>query len=439
MAPRTRGRDWNGTMNRVDDRWFLPLEGLMSGVLTCLTLALPFGLGRAVFLFVGFVFGAVVSAHFWLFRGVRSAFGVIGFIATCTVAYTVSVFATMWTPFRLQILNFSGSGSGAVDSSPFLIGGFLGAAILCAGMHFFLAPSKNWPKFLLKAVCISVACGFLGVLGWAAGEQLSNARWLPTDQEAYALYIIWQTGAAALLGLLLSPQETLAVAPVGVRPASVPLQTKTGRTMPSVAAIIFLVLVVATLAWFITQQVYRERVGRRWAAAQRAAQQAAQQRLAAARPSSQDLPAIVELPIEQVLILKPIAGHPCSSHFQWKLPGNSDFVPYTAQYKRSETAGDAEVSFASVDVRLYPNSDWAVYATKKGIMWNLEAQNPSAVTTVTKFGYKVIMNTLWRFPNGDGDLYFYWASGNKFLQVTFHGPEEDEFLNEYLALYPSSL
>jgi hypothetical protein len=168
-----------------------------------------------------------------------------------------------------------------------------------------------------------------------------------------------------------------------------------------------------------------------------AAQQAAQQRLAAARPSSQNLPPIVKLPVERVLVAGPIAGHPCGRHFQWEVPG-IEFVPYTAEYKRSETAGDGEVSFADVTVRLYPNSDWAVYATKEGIS-NLEALNSKTVTTVTKFGNKVIMNTLIGYPNGDGDLYFYWASGSRFVQVTFHATEEDEFLKEYLILYPSTL
>jgi hypothetical protein len=168
-----------------------------------------------------------------------------------------------------------------------------------------------------------------------------------------------------------------------------------------------------------------------------AAQQAAQQRLAAARPSSQNLPPIVKLPVERVLVAEPIAGHPCGRHFQWEVPG-IEFVPYTAEYKRSETAGDGEVSFADVTVRLYPNSDWAVYATKEGIS-NLEALNSKTVTTVTKFGNKVIMNTLIGYPNGDGDLYFYWASGSRFVQVTFHATEEDEFLKEYLILYPSTL
>lgn len=49
------------------------------------------------------------------------------------------------------------------------------------------------------------------------------------------------------------------------------------------------------------------------------------------------------------------------------------------------------------------------------------------------------MNTTMRYPNGLGDLYFYWASGSRFVQVKFHADEEDAFFKEYLALYPSTL
>lgn len=421
---------------RVDDRWFLPIEGLVSGVLACLIQTLPFG----VIFLVGLAFGVVISAHVRLFRGMRSTFHLIGFTATCTIAYTIAVFATARSPFRPQFLNFSGTGSWAIDSSSFFTGGFLGAAIVCTGIFFFLAPlapPRNLTKFLLKALGISVACGFLGVLGWSVGEHLRNAQWLAgfgAHLDYHALYIIWQTGAAPLFGLLLSPQQTLVEAPAAARPVYVPLQMKRERALPPVAASIFLVLVFATLGWFIARQVRGERSERRMLAAQ----QAVQQRLAAERPSSRNLPAIVELPVEQVLVLKPIAGHPCGRGFKWGVPGRSDFVPYTAEYKRSETAGDGEVPFAVVSVDLYPNSDWAIYATREDI-WNSEAEDPRGVTIVTKFGNKVIMNTLTRHSSGGGDLCFYWASGNRFVQVTFHASEQDEFLKEYLARYPSTL
>jgi hypothetical protein len=425
------------SMNRVDDRWLLPVEGLVSGILTCLISVLPFSIGNALFLFVGLVFGVVISVHFWFFRGVRSAFRLLTFTATCTVAYIVSFFATAWSPFHPQFLNFSGIDSRAIDSSPFLTGGFLGAAIVCAGIYFFLAPSKNWQVFLLKAAFISVACGLLGVLGWAVGNQLLIGGWLSglgSSLQYYALYVIWQTGAALLLGVLLPPLEAPVAAPDRVQPKIATLQTETRRTPLSETATIFLVLVVSTLAWFIVRQVQGERFGRRI----RGAQQAAEQRLAAERPSPQYLPPIEDLAAERVLVLKPIAGHPCGRNYKSQVP-SFNFIGYTAQYKRSETAGDGETTFADVDVRLYPNSDWAVYATKQGYNPSAEAYDPNTVKTVTKFGNKVIMNTVMRYPNGGGDLFFYWASGNRFVWVTFHFLEQDEFLEDYLALYPSSL
>lgn len=426
-------------MTRVDDRWYLPIEGLASGFLTCLFPALLFGLADALSLFVGVVFGAVIAAHVLLFRGVHSAFRLTGFIATCVVAYVVSVFATMWSPFRPALLNFSGTGLGAIDSSQFFTGGFVGAAIICAGIYFFLAPSTNWPKFLLKAVCISAACGFLGVLGWSVSEQLDNARWLHgfgANLSFYALYIIWQTGAAILFGLLLPPRETPVATVVGVSPADVPTQKRRERDTPSLAAITFLILVFATLAMFVMREV----LGYRMAHRMLAERQAAQRRFVAARPSGENLPAIVKLPVEQVLVLKPILGHPCGN-----ILGAGDespslhLVSYGINYKRSEYASDVEAPFATATVRLYPNSDWAIYATKEGITSGVEAPIPQVVTTVIKFGSKVIMNTTMRYPNGVGDLYFYWASGSRFVLLRFHADQEDEFLKEYLARYPSTL
>lgn len=198
-----------GLGRAIDDRWLLPIEGLVSGVLTYfVTMLLPAGLGRSAFLVVGLVFGAVIAVHARLFRRARSIFRLFGFVATCAVAYTASVFATIWSPLRPRFLNFSGTGSGAIDSSPFFVGGVLGAAIVCAGIFVFLAPWKHAKNFLLKASCISLTCGLLGVLGWSLGERLSHVPWLAGwgDNPAFlALCIIWQTGAITLFGFLLLP------------------------------------------------------------------------------------------------------------------------------------------------------------------------------------------------------------------------------------------
>lgn len=417
---------------RIDDRWLLPIEGAVSGSLTCLApLLLPSGLGRSTFLVVGLAFGAVIAAHVRVFRGVRSAFRLIGFVATCAVAYTVSVLATVWSPFHPQLLNFSGTRSGAVDSSPFLVGGFLGAAIVCAGIFFFLAPPKTPTRFLVKAFCISLACGFLGVLGWSVGEQLGDVRWLPGlggNRAFYSLYIIWQTGAAALFGLLLLPRQILAELPASAQTGGGPLQTKRRRTPRSVAATGFFVAVFAPVTWFIARDIQADRTVHRM----RAARQTAERLLAAERPSMQDLPAVVPLPVGQVLVLRSVAGRPCGGHTLAPRPtGSPESVVYLAEYKLSETAAPDELFFADVAVFQYPNAAWAAYQTKE-FMWDSVVENPKAVTTVTKFGNKVIMNTLEGSPSGGGNLYFYWASGNWFVKVTFHVSEEDEFLREYL-------
>ena len=174
---------------------------------------------------MGLVFGGVIAGHFRVFRGVRSAFRLIGFVVACAIAHLASVFATFWSPFRPQFLNFSGTRSGAVDSSPFFTGGFLGAAIVCAAIFLFIAPSKNLAGFLLRTFCMSLACGLLGVFAWSVGEQLGGVPWLPRSGDNMAfllLYVIWQSGAAALLGLLLLPRQIPSELPATVEPEQGP-------------------------------------------------------------------------------------------------------------------------------------------------------------------------------------------------------------------------
>lgn len=413
---------------RVDDRWFLPVEGLVSGLVTCLLLHLSYA-----FEILGLAFGAALAAHVWIFRGIRSPFRLIGFIATCGVAYLLSV--------SVPGMFLGMSPSGTFESRVIFPAGVLGAAIVCAGVFFFLQPPKKIAKLLLLAPCISAACGLLGVIGWSVGERLqgmpSQPSYMPSQPPNNltfcSLFIIWQTGAASLLGLLLSKEQAPVASPIAARPQPVATRTIVERTMRSIPAIAFFSLIVVTGTWLIAPEVRRDVVARRM----RVANEAAQRRLAAERPSSVSLPSIVPLPVERVLLLQPIDGHPCIRCFE--APPRPHHLAYLAGYAQSATSPAGAPTFVGVEVRLYPNSAWAVYATKE-FMWDWVAQNPKTVTTtVGKFGYKVIMNTLMRSPNGNGQLYFYWVSGSRFVCVTFQRSEDDEFLKEYLAGYPSTL
>lgn len=423
------------------DRAVLPLEGLFSGLLTCVLPGVLDVLGLNPDAFIGAIFGAVISAHFWRFRNVRSGWRVLGFVAISAAAYPIAVNATINTPVHLASLNFSGNGPGDIDSSQFLTGGILGAAILFVGFFFFLAPVTHWPRFLAKAFCFTVIGGFLGVFGWALGGFLSQNHGY--NWNFVSLYLVWQTGIALLLGLLLPAQEVS-----DARPAADLVRSRRSERASlnlSPTAKVLLALVVIGLGLFMTRTLIVQRSARRSLARERAAQAQA----LAERPSLENLPAIETLPAEEVLVLKAIGAHPCGGVINRgttmkgvMVEGGGGIYPYifySVSYKRSEYAQDFEAPFASVSVTLYPNSDWAQYEMKQIPTRNLTAMSSQAITTVTKYGNKILINTSMRDPDGGGNLYFSWASGNRLVLVTFSDSEDDEFLKEYLHLNPSSL
>jgi hypothetical protein len=429
------------------DRAVLPLEGLFSGLLTCVLPVVLNVLGINPIPFTGAIFGAVISAHFWRFRGMRSGWRVLGFVAISAAAYPIAVNATISTPAHLASLNFSGNGAGDIDSSQFLTGGILGAAILFTGFFFFLAPATHWPRFLAKAFCFTVFGGFLGVFGWALGGFLSiswrGVQNQGKDWNFYSLYLVWQSGIALLLGLLLPAQEVPDARSVAELVRSRQSDRASLKLSPTAKAL--LILVVVGLSLFITRMVIVERGARRSLARERAAQA----QVLAERPSLKNLPAIETLPVEEVLVLKAIGAHPCGGVINRGTPMNGvmveggggiyPYIFYSVNYKRSEYAQDFEAPFASVTVTLYPNSDWARYDMKQMRTRNFRASNSQASTTVTKYGDKILMNTSMRNPDGGGDLYFSWVSGNRLVVVTFSDSEDDEFLKEYLHINPSSL
>jgi hypothetical protein len=265
----------------LDDRWLLPIEGLVSGALTSVApgLASPFRPALlVVFAGSGAIFGGIIACHFRLFRGVRSANTLAGFAGICAAAYVVSVIATLEIPFHPAALNsFVGlgavcggiigcyfwlfrsprsadglaglagacaltlvvcvfatikthfaseaGGGGILDpaKSAFFSGGMVGAAIVCGGVFFLFAPATtNVGMFFAKALVISVAGGYLGILGWGLGD-----RW-PANYSVYTLYIVWQAGTAGLVAFLL-PRETTSLPVIARTRPPVPARMNSAR------------------------------------------------------------------------------------------------------------------------------------------------------------------------------------------------------------------
>lgn len=444
-------------MPRRIERWLLAIEGLASGVLTWwvsihLANQLPNSLAAVLFGLVilwclGLIFGVVIAAHVHLFRGVDSLSRLVGFVATCVVAYPAAFYSQRLTPFSPEFLNLSGTGPGVSDSSALLFPGFVGSAIVCAGVLLFLVSPgsltlRQLATFLLKALGGSVVCGVLAVFAWAFGERVAIPAWaynanLASDSLAYfALSAMVQMGAASLVGFLM-PQEAMPVAP---QPAARlgRLEPKAGWATQFAAAAALLILTYGTLTQF--ESIYVNTSERHDLAAQRrlAAEQAAE------RPPLNHLPAVVAPPVGQVLLLKDISGHPPGQHsvsFEGKRPGTVESVSYTVNYKRLGKTFENEPPFADVGVTIYPTPAWAVYWTKQLTRDTRESPgfDPKTVKTVNIMGNRVIRNAWYQSPNGRGPLYFYWTSGSRHVRVTFWVSEDDEFVKEYLARYPSTL
>jgi hypothetical protein len=93
----------------------------------------------------------------------------------------------------------------------------------------------------------------------------------------------------------------------------------------------------------------------------------------------------------------------------------------------------------SVVAAQYPTAEWANYYLKDVPVPNAAFSNEKYIQKVKTFGNVIYEDTSWRSSGGQGDLYYYWASGQYLITVIFRGPEVDNrFLQAYLEKYPSS-
>jgi hypothetical protein len=149
-------------------------------------------------------FGIVIAGYFVLFRGLRSAWKVLGFIATSFVAYIAAFISTVETPLHIKFLDFSQRGFAFLSTDNFFSGGVVGAAILFAGFFLFLSPRQGWRLFLLKALAFSLLAGLLAVFAWMVGNSVGSDDW-----DYNSLHVIWQAGIACMFGFLLPREQSL--------------------------------------------------------------------------------------------------------------------------------------------------------------------------------------------------------------------------------------
>ncbi len=137
---------------------------------------------RGSLLFLGAIFGVALVVCLRIFFGVRSIWKTIAFVAACAVAYPSSFFAAELSDDALGL-----------TMGIFFVGGFAGAFIILAPALFLFCPEVKVRWVFIKAACWSLIGGLLGILGVIAGT--------------FWFTLLWQSGIAFVLGLVLSIQQ----------------------------------------------------------------------------------------------------------------------------------------------------------------------------------------------------------------------------------------
>jgi hypothetical protein len=211
----------------------LLLAGLLSG-LTTAGLAYPC---RQVGVYgIGSVFGAIMGIALAKTKMLQGSWKAVLLIVPAAAAYCLSFATTGVAEFCLALAKFPGTQSPAPTVSSValfaggMVGGFIVLAVFSMLVHY---PDVAIETLAVKSLSWSPLGGFLGVIGWELGPLLGMVVWSgvhsvgltdPTEtyQNAllsdkchlFSLWVIWQTGMALVLAIMLqraSPRKDTGV------------------------------------------------------------------------------------------------------------------------------------------------------------------------------------------------------------------------------------
>ncbi len=170
----------------------LALAGLGSALFTVMVTLAGYSLRTSE----GLDFGVALAAYFVWYEGYRNSIKLLAFICACIAAHRAAVLIA----FPLLIV-FASMSSDTIEM-PILFGwGCVGAFIvLAAGIFLFSPRSVTW-KSLAMVSLWSLGGGVLGAIAIVPDAVLQHRNNYPW------FLLIWQPGAAMLLGLLLERER----------------------------------------------------------------------------------------------------------------------------------------------------------------------------------------------------------------------------------------
>jgi len=427
------------TSRRVASIVAFTATGMLSGILTASSLAFLDALNP----FAGAIFGIAIAIALSLWQRKWSAGRIIAFVASSVMAY----FAAIWSPtlaiYVLRALANVDDRSVPEMFGPamFSLAGFVGAFVIMLAvlLLFFKEKGRRVPA---RALLLALPGVLLGLISATASESVQeivghwfspSASWGWKPEQFYSAYLIWQTGMGFVIAALLQQNAALSV-------SEQPLPMARSQMNLSVGGKIFVICVLAGTAvtgFFEGRAQYRK--SQAYGRIEKPREPA---------PSTENLPQIRPRPIEQALILKAIGGYAESgaefsripaqiTYWDRDSPASHTTVPrvlYSIHYQKS---GITSGSTPSVTAKVweYPNAAWANYQLRSTPFGDPPILYSGQIKTVTKLGNPVLINAL----AGGPIPYVYWASTNRVIVLHYSGQEDDEFVRQYLDIYPSSL
>lgn len=399
---------------------FLAAVGLISGFVTASAMRLV--------LLKGSVFGVIISVAFVIMGVSRDLWAAVRFVIVCTVSYFFSVFVSFFIGAQIDQASMSHGTQGSPIA--FFVGGSLGAFLVTSEALFVLLPNPGWEKAAIKGLVWSPVGGLLG----AIGSMLDSK---PADRPFW-LFVVWQAGIAALVGFLYCRNAATDAASTA-RAAHIKPARRANRRFQA-SYIVFFGLIAIVFFYFASKSL----IGDHSAVVR---QKEIANAMAAAPPTA-NLPPVQQIPTEQVLLLHPIGGYVPVLPFARAFSGTNylgtqprpSTIVYSVGYQSAPMKNALDLhEVVSVSITEYPNPDWAKFSTKDVPIPNASIQYAQYIQHESQFGNAILVNSGWRTHSGTGDLYYYWASGNKLVLLIFRGPVIGEFLKEYLEKYPSSM
>lgn len=389
------------------------------------------------FLLPGALFGTTVALYFALAEDFRTPLRLLAFLCACSASYPLSMFSAFG--YAIVIHQLTGTPALINDLGvpliDIFIGGCVGACVVLFSGILLFGPSAMSRWVIGAIVLCTVGGGVLGILGGEIDRQLSPAN----NNTQAGVFVVWQTGVALMLGLLLQWMRGLA-ATTTEQPQS-PQDGRRARNI-SVPAALFLGCVLAAFGYFILRSFESNSIAKRRATLIN--------KLVAEEPSRTALGPLEPLAAEQIFVMHEVSGlrplQPMDNTFTtWKSSApmlHVSTIGYGLDVAHSMPSLQRKVF---VQVLQLPNIEWARYQTKYAAT-QVSADCPSCVSGVEKFGNRVTQISQ-QLP---GDVSYLWSSENLVLSVTKENadaaivtvaPEiaaaEEDVLRLYLEKYPS--